>query len=246
MNAIIVSGAAGGIGRELVRSFQQARYRVFGVDLAEQPGGLACDAYLQCDLRRTVEDPAYAKETFDQLRGWLGGSPLKALVNNAATQVVSPMQSLSREDWRSTLDVNVVAPFIWAQAFLGELESAGGTVLNISSIHARLTKPGFIAYATSKAALSGLTRAMAVELGSRVRVNGIEPAAIETDMLRAGFAGKPEEFSRLSECHPTGRIGSPEEVARLALALAEGKIPFLNGTIVALDGGIGGRLHDTA
>src|SRR5690606_28026274 len=159
MNAIIVSGAAGGIGRELVRSFQQARYRVFGVDLAEQPGGLACDAYLQCDLRRTVEDPAYAKETFDQLRGWLGGSPLKALVNNAATQVVSPMQSLSREDWRSTLDVNVVAPFIWAQAFLGELERACGTVLKISSSHVPVAMPGFIPSATIQPSLCGLTLA---------------------------------------------------------------------------------------
>ncbi|WP_140909342.1 SDR family NAD(P)-dependent oxidoreductase [Cognatiluteimonas lumbrici] len=246
MEAIIITGAAGGIGRELVRVLREGGYAAIAVDRVARPEGMECDGYVQCDIRRTVEDASYAEETFGRIRGALGGAALKALVNNAAVQVVAPLQALTREDWRATLDVNVIAPFIWAQAFLGDLEANEGCVLNVSSIHARLTKPEFVAYATSKAALSGMTRAMAVEFGHKVRVNAIEPAAIDTEMLRAGFAGRNEEFSRLADCHPVRRIGTPEEVARLALVLIAGRIAFLNGASIALDGGIGNRLHDTA
>lgn len=246
MEAIIITGAAGGIGRELVRVLREGGYAAVAVDRVARPEGMECDGYVQCDIRRTVEDASYAEEAFGRIRDTLGGAALKALVNNAALQVVAPLQQLTRADWRATLDVNVVAPFIWAQAFLDDLERGAGSVLNISSIHAKLTKPEFVAYATSKAALSGLTRAMAVEFGHRVRVNAIEPAAVDTDMLRAGFVGRDEEFSKLAGCHPIRRIGTPEEVARLALVLVAGRIPFLNGVCIALDGGIGGRLHDTA
>ena len=246
MKTVMFTGAAAVIGRALVRAFSDAGYRVLATDRVELATDLACSAYVACDLQRTVADPAYAGQTFARIRELLRGDPLATLVNNAAVQVLGPVESLSREDWRSTLDVNLVAPFLWAQALLPELEAARGAVLNISSIHARLTKPGFVAYATSKAALSGMTRAMAVELGSRVRVNAIEPAAIDTPMLRAGFESQPDGFARLSECHPTGNIGSADDVAKLALVLAEGRIPFINGSCVALDGGIGNTLHDPA
>jgi NAD(P)-dependent dehydrogenase (short-subunit alcohol dehydrogenase family) len=117
-------------------------------------------------------------------------------------------------------------------------------VINIASIHALLTKPRFSAYATSKSALIGLTRALAVELGGRVRVNAISPAAIATPMLESGFSEDPEGLNRLAAYHPSACIGVPDDVARAALCLAEVKGAFLNGAIVGVDGGIGARLHD--
>jgi NAD(P)-dependent dehydrogenase (short-subunit alcohol dehydrogenase family) len=92
--------------------------------------------------------------------------------------------------------------------------------------------------------LSGLTRALAVDLAGRVRINAVEPAAIDTPMLRAGFEGNEPAFDRLAEYHPVGRIGLPEEVARLVLLLLDPRSPFLNGAVISLDGGIGGLLHD--
>ena len=89
-----------------------------------------------------------------------------------------------------------------------------------------------------------MTRALAVDLGSRVRINAIEPAAIETEMLKDGFAGKPELYRQLKDCHPQHRIGQPEEVARLALAIVGGCMDFLHGACVGLDGGISARLFD--
>jgi NAD(P)-dependent dehydrogenase (short-subunit alcohol dehydrogenase family) len=107
-----------------------------------------------------------------------------------------------------------------------------------------LTKSGFAAYATSKAALAALTRSLAVELGGRVKVNSIRPAAISTPMLVDGFADNPAAMTDLLQYHPSGCIGSPEDVAKAALFLAENESPFLTGTELALDGAISSRLHD--
>ncbi|GAB3334312.1 SDR family NAD(P)-dependent oxidoreductase [Marilutibacter aestuarii] len=244
MGCVVVTGAAGGIGQALVRGFVQAGSDVIAVDRVERPADLATDQYISCDLARTVRDPAHAGEIFAKVRAALGARPLDALINNAAIQILGSIESLDRDAWRDSLEVNLLAPFIWTQALLPELEASRGSVLNISSIHARLTKPGFVAYATSKAALSGMTRAMAVELGSRVRVNAIEPAAIDTPMLRAGFSGNAEGFSALESHHPVGQVGSAEGLASLAVAIVREGSGFLSGSLVGLDGAIAARLHD--
>lgn len=241
---VVITGAAGGIGRALVKQFETAGYGVIATDLVERPADLTCFAYLQVDLARTVEDERYASEVFVELRAALDGAVLKALINNAAVQRLGGVESLRRDSWHDSLNVNLLAPFVWTQALLRELERSSGCVVNVSSVHARLTKAGFVAYATSKAALSGLTRAMAVDLGSRVRINAIEPAAIDTPMLRAGFVARDCAFGQLAEAHPIGRIGRTDEVAACALALVNGSAEFLHGACIALDGGISARLMD--
>jgi NAD(P)-dependent dehydrogenase (short-subunit alcohol dehydrogenase family) len=240
----LITGAAGGIGRALVHVFHEAGYSVIATDLAEKPSDIPCAHYLQADLARLSQDENYAADSLAAIHQVLAGNGLNVLINNAAIQILGGADSLSRQDWRSTLDVNLLAPFLLTQALIPELEAAKGSVINIGSIHARLTKKNFVAYATSKAALAGMTRALAVDLGQRVRVNAIEPAAIETDMLKAGFAGKPELYAQLEHCHPLQRIGQPEEVARLALAIAQGGMDFLHGACIGLDGGIAAKLYD--
>ena len=242
----VVTGAAGGIGQAIVREFNAAGYAVIATDRVPQPTDLPCSLYLQVDLDRTVQDERYAADVFARINAQTGSAGLAALVNNAAVQILGGVDSLTRADWQQTLQVNLLAPFIWAQALLPALEAAMGSVVNISSIHARLTKKNFVAYATSKAALSGMTRAMAVDLGPRVRVNAIEPAAIATEMLLAGFEGRPNVYGQLEACHPVGRIGTPEEAAACALWLASGQAGFFSGSCVPLDGAIGSRLYDPA
>lgn len=242
----VVTGAAGGIGRALAAEFERAGYRVIATDMRTRPEGLVCSHYMHVDVERTVADEAYAAEVFDQIRLKLGDGGLDVLINNAAVQILGGIDSLTRADWGRTLDVNLVAPFVWTQALLPELESARGSVVNVSSIHARLTKRDFVAYATSKAALSGMTRALAVDLRGRVRVNAVEPAAVATPMLEASFAGRPGQYKDLQACHPAGRIGLPVEVARAALFLCDSAAAFINGETMAVDGGIGAVLHDPA
>jgi NAD(P)-dependent dehydrogenase (short-subunit alcohol dehydrogenase family) len=244
MRHAVITGAAGGIGQALVRVFAAAGYKVIATDCMRRPTGLPCTDYIEADLHQSVLDEGYADTLFQRIRAQLPSGGLHALVNNAALQRLGGVDDLTRDDWQRSLNVNVLAPFLWAQALLPALECGQGSIVNISSIHARLTKRNFVAYASSKAALSGMTRAMAVDLGSRVRVNAIEPAAIGTEMLKAGFDGKPELFAQLEQCHPAGRIGRPEEVAACALALVAGDMRFMHGACIALDGGIGARLFD--
>lgn len=244
MRCVLVTGAAGGIGQALVRTFSESGHAVIGTDEVAPAEDLPCEHFIACELQKTVGDEAYAADVFSRVRKALDGRPLAGLVNNAAVQIIGPVEDLDRDAWRATLDVNLLAPFLWAQALLPELESARGCIVNISSIHARLTKRNFVAYATSKAALSGLTRAMAVDLGARVRINAIEPAAIGTPMLRAGFEGRADRYRQLEGCHPQERIGTPGEVARLALAMVAGDMHFLHGVCVGIDGGIAARLFD--
>ena len=244
-HAVIITGANGGIGLGLVAAFARAGYHVIATDLQAPAQDASGATFIAADLQQTVADETYADDVFSQIRQALAGRPLKALINNAAVQVLGKTEKLSREDWRKTMDVNVLAPFFWTQALVPELEAGTGCVLNISSIHARLTKPNFAAYATSKAAMSGLTRALAIDLGGRIRVNAIEPAAIDTPMLRAGFENDPEGYAQLQRLHPSKSIGTPEQVANLALVLVEAETPFLNGALVPLDGGISHCLLDS-
>ena len=130
------------------------------------------------------------------------------------------------------------------QMFLDSLKRNKGAVVNISSIHALQTKRNFVTYATSKGALSSLTRNMAVDIGNGVRVNAIEPAAVSTDMLRAGFEGKEEQFELLEAFHPIARIATPEEVAQLALFLCSEQSSFIHGACLNATGGIHGCLSD--
>lgn len=244
--AVVITGANGGIGATLCATFRAAGYFVVATDRHEAAQLREHDAYQAGDLARFAADPATRADLLDRLRRACAGHGLRVLVNNAAVQRLGPFGALSAEDWRVTLDVNVMAPALLAQGLLPQLEAAGGVVVNISSIHARLTKPAFAAYATSKAALSGLTRAMAVDLGGRVRVNAIAPAAIDTPMLAAGFEHDPAAYAQLAQSHPAGRIGLPGEVAAAALFLASADCAFMTGAVLELDGGIGHRLHDPA
>lgn len=238
--SVIVTGAAGGIGAALVAAFEAAGWDVVGTDRVAS----GRDAHVVGDLGRCA-DPADAdgRALVEALRARTGGR-LGAIVHNAAYQVVRDSAALTADDWRLTLDVNLLAPFWLTMAFREELEANAGSMLALSSIHEKLTKPGFVAYATSKAALSGLVRAMAVDLGGRIRCNAICPAAIATPMLRAGFDGRPEAYRQLEAHHPSGRIGQPEEIARLAVYLCSDATGFMNGACIDVSGGISARLHD--
>lgn len=240
--AVLVTGANGGLGQALCTEFRAAGWWVIGSDLAAAPA--LAGPYVPADLERLAVDAAARAALRKAVLRECAGRPLKALVNNAAVQLLGSAETLTAEDLARSLAVNVIAPCLLGQLFLPELAAAKGSIVNIGSIHARATKPGFVSYATSKAALAGLTRAMAVDLGGRVRVNLVQPAAIATEMLAAGFAGQPAAMAELARCHPAGRIGEPGEIARAALFLASDDCAFMTGATLDVDGGIGARLHD--
>ena len=241
--SVLITGASGGIGRALCQGFKAAGWRVVATD--HGPAKKLGDVYVQQDLVG-LKSGEIRRAFAAKVRAATRQAPLAAILNNAAIQQLNPTSAVQVDEWETSLTVNLVAPFLLVQEFLPELEKSKGAVINIASIHAGLTKPGFVVYATTKAALAGMTRALAIDLGPRVRVNAICPAAISTPMLEAGFEGRSKARKQLDEFHPAGRIGAPEEVARLAVFMASGEVGFLHGSCVGLDGGISGRLHDPA
>lgn len=240
-DTVIVTGAAGGIGSSVVRNLRDSKYRVIEIDVADahEPG----KDFLKIDLS-SLNSSARVSELSQQLAETINTDRLVGLVNNAALQIVRPFNELTVEHVIDSLQVNCVAPFALAKASLCHLQTSHGTIVNIGSIHAKLTKSGFAAYSTSKSALAGLTRAMAVELGRDIKVCAIMPAAIATPMLTAGFADNPQGLNELNSFHPAGIVGHVDEVGELVNLLIGESLPFCNGAVWNLDGGISGVLHD--
>lgn len=243
MRTVLVTGAGGGIGKSVCEVFLRDGYKVIGVDCRET-AGLPYDV-IRFDICRLRNSDTETEQFYSHVEE-LSGGRLDALVNNAAVQIVKPVNEITVKDWDITIDTNLLAPFWLVQRFLPMLRKARGSVVNISSIHASLTKKQFTAYSTSKGALVSLTRALALELAPEVRVNAVLPAATDTPMLRDGFRDNPDGLKELGAYHPLNRIAKPEEVAQAVLFLANPQAGFITGAAINVDGGIGAYLHDPA
>lgn len=247
-NSVLVTGAAGGIGAALVKALAEEGWNVIGTDHPsinpEDNTFKYCHSWIPADLKMLTDEPEQLVAFKTSVCSAEDCKPLSAIVHNAALQHLNGFEQLSADDWYNTLAVNLIAPIIINKEFIPKLKQQRGSIVHVGSIHSQLTKPGFTAYATSKAALAGLTKAMAVELGRSIRVNSVEPAAIATPMLEAGFSQNPDLRAQLEAIHPTGSIGSPDDVARSVLFLLNPLNSFLNGCVLPLGGGIHSRLHD--
>jgi NAD(P)-dependent dehydrogenase (short-subunit alcohol dehydrogenase family) len=247
MNKVaVITGSSGGIGRALVDAYLIDNYYVVGVDTISS--GLTSDLFLEIitDLSEFAKNENYRKKLLDEIKILL---PRKfdtfILINNAAVQILNPISDIHWKDWENTLSVNMVAPFFLVQGFMEALIASQGHVINISSIHSKLTKKHFSCYAASKAALEALTRSLALELSPKaVSVNAIAPAAISTDMIKDGFRDTAHKLQELESYHPSGSIGSPEQLANFVKSITDHKSGFLTGSVLEFNGGIGGKLHD--
>ena len=244
--AIIVTGALGGIGSSIVEEFNRQDWLVIPLDFIGEINPSM--ALVDFDLRRFVSDQEYRNKNISRIERQIPDDVDRlVLVNNAAVQKLAPATDLTWNDWEESFAVNVLAPFFLSQSLFERLRKHDGRVINIGSIHATLTKPGFAAYATSKGALNNLTRSLAIEWApAGIAVNGICPAAIDTPMLREGFAGHDATLKGLAGCHPTQAIGQPVDVASVVSMLATYSGKFLTGSLLDLSGGISSVLHDPA
>ena len=238
---VLITGASGGVGRSLCQGFKEKGWKVIATDWVDSKS-IDANHFVKIDLDLLCNDDNYCADKIENLKGFCSGR-LDLLINNAAFQLVSPIEEILLQDWQRSLNVNLTAPFLLSVRLLDELIAAQGSIINISSIHTKLTKPNFTAYATSKSGLSGLTQSLSVEIGNKVRVNSISPAAINTQMLRDGFIHNLAGLNSLSDCHPSKSIGTTTDVLDAALYLANGD-KFVNGMDIALDGAISNRLHD--
>ena len=237
----LITGSSGGIGTALCAAFLAAGYTVIGLDIKKNPD---CELshFIECDLNDYALDEKYREIINQQILST--SNQIEVLINNAAAQILGSLSEISHADWQKTININLSAPFFLAQSLFPTLKANEGCIINIGSIHNNLTKPSFIAYATSKSALVGLTKSLSVDIGKDVRVNSISPAAIETQMLLDGFNNDSAKINQLANLHPSGRIGQPSEIAILALSISNRDLKFLNGSNISIDGGISNSLND--
>ena len=243
---VVITGSSGGIGSALVDVFLNDDFSVVGIDKINSERDSKGFIEINADLYEFTKNENYREQLLNQIKNHL---PKQLddfiLINNAAVQILNPVTELNSNDWDKTLSVNIMAPFFLVQGFLNHLSKTNGHVINISSIHSRLTKTNFSSYAASKAALESLTRSLAVELSiNGISVNAIAPAAIATQMLEDGFAKSPEKLKKLKHFHPAGILGSPSQLANFVKSVSEQRGGFLTGSVLEFSGGISAVLHD--
>ena len=244
---VLITGAAGGIGRATVQHFTAQAWRVIGVDRDDfGPGFPATGLFIRSDVAVSSSMEAI----FVQVERFTGR--LDALVNNAAVQISKPIQEITVEEWDLTMASNLRPAFLSIKMALPFFKSAGGgAVVNVSSVHAVQTSTNISAYAASKGALLALTRALAIELaGDHIRVNAVLPGAVDTPMLRAGLGrghlggdSVTDRLDNLARKTVLGRIGTPEEIAHAIYFLADNtQSSFMTGQAMIVDGGATARL----
>ncbi len=235
----VVTGGARGIGRAIGEWFIRHDYRVVLLDRdsatldrtitemarPDELLGVHCDVSVPAQVDRAAAEVIARFGRID------------ALVNNAGVAVFKPVLETTFEEWREVMATNLDGAFLCTQAFGGLMaKNGGGAVVNVASISGLRASTLRVAYGTSKAALIHMTKQHAVELGNMgVRVNVIAPGPVETEMAKLvhSVAIRSDYYDAI----PLGRYGSTEEMASVVGFLCSADASFVNGQVVAVDGG---------
>lgn len=235
MKTVLITGGSRGIGAAMVRLFSENGYKVAftyksskdaAETLARETGALAirADSASESDIISAVN--LAMKE--------LGN--LEILINNAAVSNFSLFTDITLEDWNNMFSTNVTAAFLYSKAVLPEMiNRKRGRIINISSVWGITGASCEVHYSATKAALIGMTKALAKELApSGITVNAIAPGVINTDM---NSKLSDEDLNSLKEEIPLGRIANPSEVAEAALFIAGEKSSYITGEVINISGG---------
>lgn len=232
---VLVTGGTRGIGRACVEALvDRGRTVMFtgrdepaGRDLSERTGAelIRCEMTDEKELERAIN-----------LAVGRGGGKLSGLVNNAGISRRVALRDSTMTDWDELFAVNARAAFAAIRLSADALSAAGGAVVNIGSVAGYVGEEGLAIYTASKAALIGLTRALALELGHEVRFNVVCPGQIETRMMSA-VAQDPVRREAIEGRIPVGRLGRANEVAALVAWLLSDEASYMNGAVLTVDGG---------
>src|SRR3954451_3579671 len=222
---VVITGVAGGIGSATAEVFSEDGWLVVGVDRQTPDRKLSgVDMFVQADISQQLA----LSEMYDSISSEVG--EITALVNNAAIQVCKPIVETTVEEWDTVMASNIRSVFLGVK-FAYPFLVSGGSIVNISSVHAMATSLNIAAYAASKGALLAFTRALALEFASRgIRVNAVLPGAVNTQMLMSGLmrghldsgnkAPDPTDLvAKLGSKHVLQRVGDPHEIGEAILFL---------------------------
>ena len=247
--AVVITGSGSGIGRACAIAFANEGANIVVADIqpaaAEETvrqihatGGtaLACQA--------DVSKPDSVALLVDKTIKTYG--KIDTLLNNAAIQVNKTIEDTSFDEWNTQMSVNVGGVFLCSKLFLPFLKLTKGSIVNMSSVNGYFVEPSCTGYCTTKAAIIGLTKAMAIDHGHEgIRVNCICPGYIDAGLAEGYFqsqANPAQARVDAGKLHALWRIGKPEEVAQVAIFLAGDGASFVTGSAYVVDGGFGSGL----
>ena len=245
---VVVTGGAQGIGRGIAQGMLGAGGSVAILD-RDRDAGQACLREWNLGARAAfhavdVTREAAVRRAFDRIGAGFGR--IDALVNNAgiADPHSVPLDRLDVREWRRRVDSHLHAAFLCTRAALPALRKARGAVVNVASTRAQQSEPHTEAYAAAKGALVAFTHALAVSEGPALRVNAICPGWIATDAWRKPAARRAPKLTRRDHAqHPAGRVGTPEDIAALAVYLLGPQSGFVTGQCFVVDGGMSRRMR---
>jgi glucose 1-dehydrogenase len=248
---VLVTGGSSGIGQAIA-----VRFAEYGANVAinylrqpEEAAGTeeqvhACVNKVQREGVRDVlvggdvsKEEDVVRMVGDAVAG-LGG--IDVLVNNAGIQISRPTEELSSDDFDRVLAVNLRGAFMCAREAIRHFLAEGkpGSIVNVSSVHQLIPKPGYVGYSTSKGGMQNLTRTLALEYAGRgIRVNGIGPGATVTPINRA-WIDDPEKRRQVEEHIPMQRAGDADEMAGVTAFLASDDAAYITGQTIFVDGGL--------
>lgn len=246
---VVITGSGSGIGRACAAEFAKEGAWVVVADinseaaketvqLIEASGGTAFA--VQTDVSNPASVEKLVEQTIEKF------SAVHAVVNNAAIQVNKTVEDTTFEEWNQQLSINLGGVFLCSKYFLPHLRETKGNIVNMSSVNGFFVEPTCAGYCATKAAIIGLTKAMAIDHGPQgIRVNCICPGYIDAGLAEGYFQSQPDPAKARQEAgklHALWRIGKPEEVGRVAVFLASDDASFVTGSSFVVDGGFGSGL----
>ncbi len=239
----IVTGASKGIGAGIARSLAEAGASVVVNYASSREGAERVVAQIReaggkaVAVQGDVSKAADVKRLFDETKKSFGS--LDILVNNAGVYDFGPLESVTETEFHREFDINVLGTLLTTQESLNHFGPGGGSVINLSSVTSLNPVQNAVVYSATKSAVDSITRSLAKELGSRkIRVNAIAPGGVETEGThRLGMIGSDFE-KQLVAGTPLGRLGQPEDIARLAVYLASDDAGWLTGERITASGGL--------
>ena len=239
---VVVTGGAKGIGGACVKAFTEGGAKVCILDI-DQAGQEFADTlgdetfFIHCDVSKEDEVKTAVRKIEKQL------GAVEVLVNNAGIQRYSTVTETSEEEWDLVMNVNLKSAFLCSKyAIPLMVNNKKGCVINVASVQSFISQKNVAPYTTSKTALLGLTRSIAVDYAPNIRSVAVCPGTVDTPMFQSSIQESPNPDDVLEECnemHLVKRICSSEEVGELVTYLASDKAGFITGQAIRIDGGLG-------